>query len=249
MDITLDNKIALVTGASRGIGKAIVLELASLGAQVIGTEINAEGAQAITDYLAEAGFKGSGKVLDVTERGTITKLVNEVKNEFGVIQILVNNAGITQDNLMLRMKPEQWQAVIDVNLNAVFHMTQACLRDMLKTQWGRIISVSSVVGATGNPGQVNYCASKAGILGFTKALAKEIAMRNVTVNAVAPGFINTVMTQKLSDKQREAILQMIPMNRIAEPEEVANAVAFFASPAAAYITGQTLHINGGMFAV
>jgi len=248
MDISLDGKIALVTGASRGIGKAILTTLASLGAQVIGTEINQEGAEALNNFLAEKGFKGCSKVLDVTEHDAITKVVNEVKEEFGVIQILVNNAGITQDNLMLRMKPEQWQSVIDVNLNAVFYMTQACLRDMLKAHWGRIINISSVVGAMGNPGQVNYCASKAGILGFTKALAKEVAVRNVTVNAVAPGFINTVMTQKLNDSQREAILQMVPMNRIGDPEEVANAVAFFASPAASYITGQTLHINGGMFA-
>jgi 3-oxoacyl-[acyl-carrier protein] reductase len=249
MDISLDNKIALVTGASRGIGKAIVLALAEQGAQVVGTEINQEGADAITNYLAEKNFKGCGKVLDVTEHDVITKVINEIKEEFGVIQILVNNAGITQDNLMLRMKPEQWQSVIDVNLNAVFYMTQACLRNMLKSQWGRIVSISSVVGAMGNPGQVNYCASKAGILGFTKALAKEVAVRNVTVNAVAPGFIDTAMTQKLNDLQKEAILQLVPMHRIGDPKEVADAVAFFASPAASYITGQTLHINGGMFAV
>lgn len=247
MDISLEGKIALVTGASRGIGKAIVLSLAEQGAQVIGTEINEEGAAAITDYLKSAGLKGCGKVLDVTKHDAITNLINEIKNEFGIIQILVNNAGITQDNLAMRMKPEQWDSVINVNLNAVFYMTQACLRDMIKAQWGRIISVSSVVGAMGNPGQVNYCASKAGIMGFTKALAKEIAVRNVTVNAVAPGFINTVMTEKLNDKQKEAILQMVPMNRIGDASEVAAAVSFFASQAASYITGQILHINGGMY--
>ena len=247
MDISLDGKVALVTGASRGIGKAIVLALAAQGAQVIGTEINAEGAKAITDYLKNAGYKGCGKVLDVTQHDTITNLISEIKSEFGVIQILVNNAGITQDNFMLRMKPEQWQSVIDVNLNSVFYMTQACLRDMLKSHWGRIISISSVVGVIGNPGQANYCASKAGIIGFTKSLAKEVAVRNVTVNTVAPGFIDTAMTQKLNDKQKEAILQGVPMNRIGDPAEVAAAVMFFASPAASYITGQTLHINGGLF--
>jgi len=247
MNTSLEGKIALVTGASRGIGKAIVLALAEQGAQVVGTEINAEGAAVITDYLANAGYKGCGKILDVTQHEDILRLINEIKNEFGVIQILVNNAGITQDNLMLRMKAEQWESVINVNLNAAFYMTQACLRDMIKTQWGRIISISSVVGAMGNPGQVNYCASKAGIMGFTKALAKEIAVRNVTVNAVAPGFINTAMTQKLNDKQKEAILQIVPMKRIGDTEEIAAAVSFFASPSASYITGQTLHINGGMY--
>jgi 3-oxoacyl-[acyl-carrier protein] reductase len=247
VDISLKDKVALVTGASRGIGKAIVLALAQQGAIVIGTEINTEGAASIAQFLAAANLRGCGKVLDVTQQNSIDDLIQDIKAEFKPVDILVNNAGITQDNLMLRMKAEQWQAVIDTNLNSIFRMTQSCLRDMLKAHWGRIINISSVVGVTGNPGQANYCAAKAGMLGFTKSLAKEVAIRGVTVNAVAPGFIDTAMTQKLTEKQKEMILQTVPANNIGQPEDVAAAVVFFASPAAHYITGQTLHINGGMF--
>jgi 3-oxoacyl-[acyl-carrier protein] reductase len=249
MNISLEGKLALVTGASRGIGKAILMALAKQGAQVVGTEINEEGAASITESLQQIGLKGCGKVLNVNDKSSIESLMEQIKSELGVVNVLVNNAGITKDNLMLRMKEEEWQAVIDTNLSSVFRMTQACLRGMVKERWGRIVNISSVVGMVGNPGQANYCASKAGILGFTKSLAQEVAIRNVTVNAVAPGFIDTPMTQKLDEQQREMILRGVPMKRVGQPEDVAAAVVFLASPAASYMTGQTLQVNGGMFMV
>jgi 3-oxoacyl-[acyl-carrier protein] reductase len=241
-----EEKIALVTGASRGIGKAIVGSLAARGVTVIGTEINEEGAQSISESLNSAGFKGCGKVLNVTDQASIDVLIKDIKAEFGTIDILVNNAGITKDNLMMRMSDEEWDAVINTNLNSIYRMTKACLRDMMKSRWGRIINISSVVGSIGNAGQANYCASKAGMIGFTKSLAQEIASRNITVNAIAPGFIDTAMTQKLDETHREALLGMIPMKRMGTPEDIASSVLFLASKHADYITGQTIHVNGGM---
>jgi 3-oxoacyl-[acyl-carrier protein] reductase len=239
-------KIALVTGATRGIGQAVAKKLAQQGLLVIGTATTAEGAQSITDYLQNFSIKGRGIVLNVTNYTEVEKTIQSFITELGPIQILVNNAGITRDNLMLRMKFEEWKDVIDTNLTSVFYVTQCCLRDMLKSRWGRIVNISSVVGTMGNPGQVNYCAAKAGILGFTKALAREVAIRGVTVNAVAPGFIDTQMTQKLTEDQRNAILHTIPIQRVGTPDDIAHAVSFLVSDKANYITGQTLHVNGGM---
>ena len=243
----ISNKIALVTGASRGIGKAIVMALAKNGAFVIGTEIFQEGADAITGFLKEAGLKGCGKVLDITKSDDVIALISEIKSDHGPVEILVNNAGITRDNLALRMKDDEWDSVINTNLTAGFKLSRLCLRDMIKGRYGRIINISSISGVTGNPGQVNYVAAKAGLIGVTKTLAIEIASRGITVNAVAPGFIKTAMTDKLNDQQKEAILKTVPMGKIGEPEDVANVVAFLALSQARYITGQTIHVNGGMY--
>jgi len=240
-------KIALVTGASRGIGQAIAQALGRDGAIVIGSATTAEGADKITQAFKEAGIEGAGIVLNVVSQDSINENLSEIKARFGMPQILVNNAAITQDNLLLRMKDEEWNSVIETNLNSIYRVTKACMRDMLKARWGRIVSISSVVGATGNPGQVNYAAAKAGLIGFTKALAQEVGSREITVNAVAPGFIDTDMTRSLPDDQRTALLQRIPMQRLGQPEEIAAAVSFLTSDAAGYITGQTLHVNGGMF--
>lgn len=245
--MTLRNEIVLVTGASRGIGLAIVLELGRQGAYVVGTSTSDEGAGIITATLKENGIDGRGMVLDVNDTGSIERALQELEKIRGAPSILVNNAGITRDNLLLRMSEEEWDAILDTNLKSVYRMSKACLRGMMKARKGRIISVSSVVGAVGNAGQSNYAAAKAGILGFTKALAREVASRNITVNAVAPGFIDTDMTRKLSVEQRQALAQHIPLGRLGQPEEVAHAVAFLASPRAAYITGVTLHVNGGMY--
>lgn len=241
------DKIAFITGANRGIGLAIALELGRQGAFVVGTSINSEDADSFKQSLKEKNIQGASVVLDVTEKVAVRELIDNISKEFGAPTILVNNAGITQDNLMLRMKDEQWDKVINTNLNSIFHVTQTCLRGMLKAKWGRIISIASVVGCTGNVGQANYAAAKAGLIGFSKSLAQEIAIRNITVNTIAPGFIDTAMTRNMEAAHREFLLSRIPMQRMGEPEDIANAVNFLASPAASYITGETIHVNGGMY--
>ncbi|WP_155274354.1 3-oxoacyl-ACP reductase FabG [Gallibacterium anatis] len=237
-------KIALVTGASRGIGRAIAEELVNKGFTVIGTATSEKGADAISDYLGE---NGKGLVLNVTSLESINALLDQVKQQFGEIDVLVNNAGITRDNLMMRMKEEDWDIILQTNLSSVFHLSKAVLRSMMKKRFGRIISIGSVVASMGNPGQANYCAAKAGIIGFSKALAKEVASRGITVNVVAPGFIATDMTDALTEEQKAATLAQVPAGRLGEPKDIAKAVAFLASDDAAYITGETLHVNGGMY--
>jgi 3-oxoacyl-[acyl-carrier protein] reductase len=244
---TLNDEIALVTGASRGIGQAIALALGSQGATVIGTATSQKGAEAISAYLAEQGIKGQGMMLNVTDADSVAQVLAAITEAFGAPSILVNNAGITRDNLLMRMKDEEWDDIINTNLTSVFRLSKACLRAMTKARKGRIISISSVVGASGNAGQTNYAAAKAGLVGFTKSLAREVGARGITVNAVAPGFIDTDMTRALPEAQREALLSGIPLGRLGQPEEIAAAVAFLASPGAAYITGETLHVNGGMY--
>lgn len=241
------SKIALVTGASRGIGHAIALALGQTGLTVIGTATTAEGADNITKILAEKKLHGFGVVMNVTEQHSIEQAIAVIKERYSMPVILVNNAGITDDNLMLRMKDDEWNRVIETNLNSLYRVTRACLRDMVKARWGRIINIGSVVGSTGNMGQVNYATAKAGLMGFTKALALEVGSRDITVNAVAPGFINTDMTRRLTEEQHQALVQRIPLQRIGNAEEVAQAVVFLASDAGGYITGQTLHVNGGMY--
>jgi 3-oxoacyl-[acyl-carrier protein] reductase len=243
----LQGQIALVSGATRGIGKAIALGLAAQGAKVIGTSTSEAGARAIGDYLADAKAGGQGAVLDVNDGAAIEALVARTEKEFGAVGILVNNAGITHDNLALRMKETEWDAVIDTDLKSVFRLSRAVLRGMMKARAGRIVNITSVVGSSGNPGQINYAAAKAGIAGMSRALAQEIASRNITVNCVAPGFIDTDMTRALNEQQRDAILGRIPLARLGKAEDVAAAVVFLASPNAAYITGATLHVNGGMY--
>lgn len=244
MDFT--GKIALVTGASRGIGKAIAEKLAAGGATVIGTATTENGAQAISQYL---NGKGKGMALNVTDAQSIESVLENIKNEFGDIDILVNNAGITRDNLLMRMKDEEWNDIIETNLSSVYRLSKAVLRAMMKKRYGRIITIGSVVGTMGNAGQANYAAAKAGLIGFSKALAREVAARGITVNVVAPGFIATDMTDALTDEQRAHTLANVPANRLGEPKEIASAVAFLASDEAAYITGETLHVNGGMYMV
>ena len=243
----LKGQIALVTGASRGIGQAIALELGRQGAQVIGTATSADGSEKISQALKEKNLAGRVIVLDVNSTDSITAALSELEKSGTTPTILVNNAGITRDNLLLRMTEEEWDAILNTNLKSVFRMTKACLRAMTKARWGRVISISSVVGAMGNAGQANYAAAKAGLIGFTKALAREVGSRNITVNAVAPGFIDTDMTRALPDAQKEALLKQIPLGRLGRAEEIAQAVAFLASPQAGYITGTTLHVNGGMY--
>ena len=243
----LSNETALVTGASRGIGKAIADTLGRRGATVIGTATSEGGAQAISAALADSGIKGAGKVLNVTDPDSITALMSAVQEEFSAPTVLVNNAGITRDNLLMRMQDEEWDEVINTNLTSAFRMSKACLRGMMKAKHGRIIMISSVIGATGNPGQSNYAATKAGVIGFTKSLAREIGSRGITVNAVAPGFIDTDMTQALPEEQRNALLGQIALGRLGAVEDIANAVAFLASSDATYITGETIHVNGGMY--
>ncbi|KAF0811729.1 3-oxoacyl-[acyl-carrier-protein] reductase FabG [Andreprevotia sp. IGB-42] len=245
--MSLAGKVALVTGASRGIGQAIALELAAQGAIVVGTATSDSGAEAITAYLKSAGAQGAGLRLDVTEEGACEALVAQVEKDFGGIAVLVNNAGITRDNLLMRMKDEEWDAIMDTNLKPVYKLSKAVMRGMMKARWGRIINIASVVGATGNPGQTNYSAAKAALFGFTKSLAREIGSRGVTVNAVAPGFIDTDMTRGLPDEQKAALVQNIALGRLGEPSEIADAVGFLASSKANYVTGQTLHVNGGMY--
>ncbi|AMV07385.1 3-ketoacyl-ACP reductase [Xanthomonas citri pv. fuscans] len=245
MSKLLQGEIALVTGASRGIGAAIADTLAAHGAMVIGTATSASGAAAIGERLAAHG--GHGRELNVTDAAAVDGLIDAIGKEFGAISILVNNAGITRDNLLMRMKDDDWQAIIDTNLTSVFRTSKAVMRGMMKARKGRIINIASVVGVTGNPGQTNYAAAKAGIIAFSKSLAKEIGSRGVTVNVVAPGFIDTDMTKALPDEARTALLQQIALGHLGEPEDIANAVAFLAGPTARYITGETLHVNGGMY--
>jgi 3-oxoacyl-[acyl-carrier protein] reductase len=243
----LAGKVALVTGASRGIGRAIALSLAARGATVVGTATTDAGARSISEYLAAAAAKGKGARLDVRDAARIDALVGDIEKSFGGIGILVNNAGITQDNLAVRMKESEWDDVIDADLKSVFLLSRAVLRGMMKARAGRIINIGSVVGASGNPGQVNYAAAKAGMAGLTRALAREIGSRGITVNCVAPGYIDTDMTRALPQSQRDALLTQIPLGRLGTPEDIAAAVAFLASPEGGYITGSTLHVNGGMY--
>jgi len=243
----LEGQVALVTGASRGIGQAIALTIGQAGATVVGTATSDKGAQAISDYLAAANLQGSGMKLDVTDAAEVDAVIAAISAQFGDIGILVNNAGITRDNLLMRMKDEEWDDILATNLTSVFRLSRAVLRAMMKARSGRIISIASVVGAMGNAGQTNYSAAKAGIMGFTKSLAREVGSRNITVNCVAPGFIDTDMTRALPDAQRQALLGHIPLGRLGSVEDIAQAVAFLASPAAGYISGTTLHVNGGMY--
>ena len=243
----LKGEVALVTGASRGIGSAIADLLGERGATVIGTATSERGAEAISERLQQAGISGQGMVLNVTDPASIDGLMKAVSDQYGAPSILVNNAGITRDNLLMRMKEDEWLDIIHTNLTSVYRLSKACLRSMMKARHGRIISIASVVGATGNPGQANYAAAKAGVVGFSKSLAREVGARGITVNVVAPGFIDTDMTRELPEAQREALLAGIPLTRLGEAREIAGAVAFLASTEAAYITGETLHVNGGMF--
>ena len=242
----LSEQVALVTGASRGIGQAIALELGRLGATVVGTATSVEGAARISAYLAAAGVKGEGAVLEVRDTAQIEALIASIEKTRGAVRILVNNAGITRDNLSLRLKEDEWDAVVDTNLKAVFRLSKAVMRGMMKARHGRIINVTSVVAHSGNPGQANYCAAKAGVAGMSRSLARELGSRNITVNCVAPGFIDTDMTKALDGKQKESLIGSIPLGRLGQPADVAAAVAFLASPGAAYITGTTIHVNGGM---
>jgi 3-oxoacyl-[acyl-carrier protein] reductase len=243
----LENQIALVTGASRGIGNAIALAVGGAGARVIGTATSAEGAARIGESLASHGYNGRGAVLDASGPASIDALMAQLEQAGELPTILINNAAITRDALLLRMKPEDWDAVIATNLTSVYRLCRACVRHMMKERRGRIVNLTSVVGLTGNPGQANYAAAKAGLLGFTKSLARELGSRGITVNAVAPGFIDTDMTRALSEEQRAALLRQIPAGRLGTPAEVAAAVLFLVSPQSAYITGETLHVNGGMY--
>ena len=245
--MSLENEVALVTGATRGIGKAIALALGEMGATVIGTATSENGAGEISNYLTSADVKGAGKVLNVTDSAAIDVLIKEIGKEFSSPTILVNNAGITRDNLLMRMKDDEWDDIINTNLTSVFRLSKACLRGMMKTKRGRIVSIASVVGASGNAGQANYAAAKAGIMGFSKSLAREVASRNITVNVVAPGFIDTDMTKDLPAEHKEALLSSIPLNRLGRPEDIAAAVAFLCSPDGGYVTGETIHVNGGMY--
>ncbi|XAG08855.1 3-oxoacyl-ACP reductase FabG [Vibrio metschnikovii] len=244
--MSLEGKVALVTGASRGIGRSIAEVLVARGATVIGTATSDSGADAISTYLGE---KGKGFALSVTDPASIESVLKAINEQFGSIDILVNNAGITRDNLLMRMKDEEWMDILDTNLTSIFRLSKAVLRGMMKKRHGRIINVGSVVGTMGNAGQTNYAAAKAGVIGFTKSMAREVASRGVTVNTVAPGFIATDMTKALNDEQRAATLAQVPAGRLGEPHEIASAVAFLASNEAAYITGETLHVNGGMYMV
>lgn len=243
----LGGHIALVTGASRGIGQAIALALGQAGATVIGTATSENGAQVIGGYLAAANVQGRGMKLDVTDAAEVDAVIAAIEKDFGGIGILVNNAGITRDNLLMRMKDEEWDAILATNLTSVFRLSRAVLRAMMKARQGRIISIASVVGAMGNAGQTNYSAAKAGIMGFTKSLAREVGSRNITVNCVAPGFIDTDMTRALPEAQRQALLAHIPLGRLGSADDIAQAVLFLASPAAGYVSGTTLHVNGGMY--
>lgn len=246
-DLTLKNKVALVTGASRGIGQGIAQALGKAGAIVIGTATTQEGVNKIAKTLQEQQIEGTGLLLNVTQQESVDQLINIIKERYGAITILVNNAAIAQDDLFLRMKEDVWFRVLDTNLNSIYRVSKACIRDMLKARWGRIINIGSVVGSIGNPGQANYAAAKAGVIGFTKALALEVGSRDITVNTVSPGFIETDMTSALTEEQRRAIFDRIPLQRLGQVEDIAAAVLFLASPQAGYITGQTLHVNGGMY--
>jgi 3-oxoacyl-[acyl-carrier protein] reductase len=247
MTRALDGQVALVTGATRGIGRAIASTLAAAGATVIATATTDDGAATIAAYLKEAGNAGTGIKLDVADGDAVDAALADIASRFGAIAILVNNAGITRDNLLLRMKDDEWDAIMATNLKPAFRLAKGVLRGMMKARHGRIIQIGSVVGASGNPGQTNYAAAKAALVGFTKSLAQEVGSRNITINCVAPGFVDTDMTKALPEAQRAALLEKIPLGRLGSPEDIANAVLFLASPQAGYITGATLHVNGGMY--
>ena len=247
--INIEGKIALITGASRGIGQAIAISLGQAGATVVGTATSEKGAEAISAYLAELGLKGEGMVLDVTDTDSVAQVIKAVTSEYKGVDILVNNAGITRDTLLMRMKESDWDAIINTNLSSVYRMSKAVLRGMMKARSGRIISIASVIGSSGNAGQTNYAAAKAGMVGFSKSMAKEVGTRGITVNVVAPGFIDTDMTRELPEKQRTALLGNIPLSRLGQPEEIANAVLFLASDLSSYVTGETIHVNGGMYMI
>ena len=245
--MNLQSEVALITGASRGIGQAIALELARSGATVIGTATSVAGAEAISAYLQESGATGTGMVLKVEQQASVDEVMAHIGKEYGPVTVLVNNAGITRDTLLMAMKDEDWEAVIDTDLGSIFRLSRACIRGMIKQRRGRIINIASVVAASGNPGQCNYAAAKAGMIGFSKSLAREVGSRGITVNVVAPGFIDTDMTRVLKEEQREGLLSQIPLRRLGGVGDIAQAVAFLASPGAGYITGETLHVNGGMY--
>jgi 3-oxoacyl-[acyl-carrier protein] reductase len=243
----LENEIAFVSGASRGIGMEIALELGRQGATVVGTATSESGGENISKYLKENSINGMGIAMNVTDQGSIDAALKQIEDTYGAPTIMVNNAGITRDNLLMRMKDEEWDAIMNTNLSSIYRLSKACLRAMMKARNGRIISIASVVGVSGNAGQTNYAAAKAGVIGFSKSLAREVGSRGITVNVVAPGFIDTDMTRALPEAQREALLSQIPLARLGQPQEIAKAVAFLASPGAGYITGETIHVNGGMY--
>ena len=245
--MSFDGKIVLVTGATRGIGRAIAVRLGSQGATIVGTATSEAGAKSITEYLREANIAGSGMVLNVTDPDSIEAVVTETESTYGAPSILVNNAGITRDNLLVRMKDDDWDDIISTNLTPIYKLSKRCLRAMTKARSGRIITITSVVGVMGNAGQTNYAAAKAGVIGFSKSLAREVGARGITVNAVAPGFIDTDMTSSLADEHKTALLSQVPIKRLGTPEEIAGAVSYLASDDAAYITGETIHVNGGMY--
>jgi 3-oxoacyl-[acyl-carrier protein] reductase len=245
--MSLDGQIALVTGATRGIGRAIALSLGEQGATVVGTATSENGAETISTFLKDAGIKGAGMVLNVTDSDSIEATVTAVEADFGAPSILVNNAGITRDNLLIRMKDDDWNDIIDTNLTPIYKLSKRCLRAMTKARWGRIITITSVVGVMGNAGQTNYAAAKAGVIGFSKSLAREVGTRGITVNTVAPGFIDTDMTSSLSEAHKSALLEQVPVKRLGKPEEIAAAVSFLAGENAGYISGETLNVNGGMY--
>jgi len=246
---SVPGQVTLVTGASRGIGASIADDLGAAGAFVIGTATTADGAAKISARFAAAGIEGRGAVLDIADRGAATALIKDIESAEGAVTILVNNAGITRDNLLLRMKDNEWDEVIATNLSGVFHLSKTCLRGMMKARTGRIISIASVVGVMGNAGQANYAAAKAGIIGFSKSMAREVGSRGITVNVIAPGFIKTDMTEALGEDQRAALVQQVPLSRLGEADDISSAVLFLASPAGSYITGETLHVNGGMYMI
>lgn len=245
--MSIEGKVALVTGATRGIGKAIALELGRQGVVVVGTATSESGAASITEYLQQAGVSGTGLCLDVGSNESVDEALKAIQDQFGAVTIIVNNAGITRDNIMLRMKEDEWDSVLNTNLKSVYRVVKGCLRGMTKARWGRIINVSSVVASMGNAGQANYAAAKSGMEGFSRALAREVASRNITVNCVAPGFIDTDMTSGLPEEHKETLQKQIPMGRLGRPEEIAAVVGFLASDAGGYVTGDTIHVNGGMY--
>mgnify|MGYP000426778214 FL=1 len=245
--MSLEGQIALITGATRGIGRAIALSLGEQGATVVGTATSKNGAETISDFLKDAGIKGAGMVLNVTDADSIEAVVTAVEADFGAPSILVNNAGITRDNLLMRMKDDEWNDIIETNLTPIYKLSKRCLRAMTKARWGRIITITSVVGVMGNAGQTNYAAAKAGVIGFSKSLAREVGTRGITVNTVAPGFIDTDMTSSLSEAHKTALLEQVPVKRLGKPEEIAAAVSFLAGENAGYISGETLNVNGGMY--
>lgn len=245
--INIDGIVCLVTGASRGLGAAIANQLGEMGGTVVGTATSAAGADAISERFAEKGFSGAGMVLNVTDDDSVADVLNAVNEQFGAVGVLVNNAGITRDTLLMRMKDDDWDAILDTNLKSAFRMSKACLRGMMKARFGRIVNISSIVGITGNAGQANYAAAKAGVIGFSRSMAQEVASRNITVNVVAPGFIKSDMTDQLKEDQKQVLMQKIPMARLGVPEDIAGAVAFLVSPYADYITGTVINVNGGMY--